>query len=82
MGGKVDVLYKDFQENGLQKLQKNPEYQETSKKVMENMHNLKNSITIEQHKLLNKYDDSLVELHGIMLKEYYEQGFKDGRTEE
>lgn len=82
MSKKVDILFNDFQQNGSQNLQNILEYQEANKKVLENINNLKQYIPLEYRNLLNEYDDSIIVLQGIMLKEYYKQGFKDGNIKQ
>jgi hypothetical protein len=78
MSKKVQILYKEFQENGLEELQENPEYIEATKRVLERLNKVRSAIPEEHKKILNEYDDSMVELQGIMLKAYYTQGYKDG----
>lgn len=77
MSKKVDVLYEDFQANGAQILNDSEEYTEANKKSLDAMYNLRKSLSPEQTRLLNIYDDSITMLYSVLLKAYYTKGYKD-----
>lgn len=77
MSKKVEALYEIFQENGAQVLNDSEEYTEANKISLDAMYNLRTSLTPEQTRLLNIYDDSITMLYGVLLKAYYIKGYED-----
>lgn len=77
MSKKSEILYENFQENGAQELNDSEEYVQANKRSLDAMYDLRASLSPEQKRLLNIYDDSVTMLYGVLLKAYYMQGYED-----
>lgn len=74
---KVEILFRDLEENNEVMFKDNQEYQEANKECLKALHALRKDMPIDKIIQLNDYDDKITRLQGLMIKEYYKQGYMD-----
>lgn len=74
---KSEILFRNLEENDEVIFKDNQEYQEANKEYLKALNALKKDMPIDKIRQLNDYDDSIVVLESIMIKEYYKQGYMD-----